>query len=104
MYIFIGRTVGMVTGILLSLVLTITVLPSSAHMKADTRLADAVRGLLRLHGLVWLPLKDTALLLPSPGKGALQEHGADELASDLLTYAVDSSHAIGPSEQVADKV
>jgi hypothetical protein len=62
--IYVSRTVGIIAGVFLSLLFTITILPSSAHNEVDTQLSSALHGLLRLHGLVWLPLKDTPVLTP----------------------------------------
>ena len=104
--IFTGRTGGIVVGILLSLVFTILVLPSSAHNEVDGKLADALRGLRRLNGLIWHPLSSTSVLAPSGAKGGggAEAHGSDaqQLIRQIQAAVGDESKA--SSEDVADEV
>jgi hypothetical protein len=107
--IFISRTLGILSGIVLSLCFTITVLPSSAHNEADTQMLMALSGLLRLHGLVWLPLRDTPVLRPprsatkeaagpSGERKNLPDHAVEELASDMMTWVVNENGEICTTE------
>ena len=55
-FVFITRTAGIIGGVLVSVLLTVTLLPSSAHNEIDNKVSSALRGLLRLQALVWQPL------------------------------------------------
>ena len=109
--LFLWRTLGILCGICLSLLFTITVLPSSAHNEADTQMSHALRGLMRLHGLVWLPLKDTPVLRPPRGataeaaggsgtKDSLPDDEVEELASNMVTWVVNDEGEICTTENV----
>ena len=56
--VYISRTLGILSGVLISLFFTIAILPSSAHNEIDGSIKKALKGLLQLHALVWLPLSD----------------------------------------------
>ena len=109
--LFLWRTLGILCGIVLSLLFTITVLPSSAHNEADTQMSHALRGLLRLHGLVWLPMKDTPVLRPPRGataeaaggsgvKDGLPDDEVEELASNMVTWVINDAGEICTTENV----
>ena len=104
--IFTGRTGGIVVGILLSLVFTILVLPSSAHNEVDGKLADALRGLRRLNGLIWHPLSNTSVLAPTGAKGggSTEVHGSDAQQPIRQIQAAVGDESKASSEDVADEV
>jgi hypothetical protein len=62
--------------VLLSVIFTVFLLPSSAHNEIDRHVSVALKGLLKLHALVWVPLQDTPALLRAGG-------GAGEVAVDV---------------------
>lgn len=101
-----SRTAGIIAGILLSLVFSVAVLPSSAHNEIDAQIRAALRGLLRLHGLVWMPLKDTPVLKPPPNteaaakaaQGQLPDSEVQSLARDLQKWAVKDDGVVASSD------
>lgn len=60
------RTTGIVMGLVATLLLTILLLPESAHRCVDKNLAAALDELRTLHSICWLPLVDTPVLRPPP--------------------------------------
>lgn len=104
--LFLGRTGGIIVGITLSLVFTILVLPSSAHNEVDSNLVDALHGLRRLNGFIWLPLSNTDLLAaPCNGSDAhRQSEGGEgrDVACQVQVRVGDCDKT--SSEDVADNV
>lgn len=56
-----SRIVGISSGVALSLLLAILVLPTSAHAMIESGLKDALQSTLALTALCWLPLEETAV-------------------------------------------
>jgi hypothetical protein len=59
--VMLSRVLGIVAGVALTLAFTVTILPTSAHGSIDRKLAGAMRELLTMHGLCWLPMGDSVL-------------------------------------------
>jgi hypothetical protein len=100
------RTMGIVMGVTLTLLFTITVLPSSAHNSIDRNLLVAMRELLSLHCLCWLPITDTELLKPPEDGGEwiegdtrqLKASELEEIALHLTAGCLDAKGAVKTSE------
>lgn len=66
------RTLGIIAGVTMTLVLSVTILPVSAHYQHEEALNKALRSLLSLQALCWVPLTHTheshgpSFLSPTP--------------------------------------
>jgi hypothetical protein len=93
--VMLTRVSGIIAGVTITLLLSVTLLPTAAHHVIDKQLAAALRELLTLHGLCWLPMADTAVLDPQRRQQNCDSHtdGTDtgEVRVTPLARAVRSS-------------
>lgn len=64
-HVALTRMSGIIAGVVLTLLFTVTILPTAAHTNVNAQLRTALQELLTLNGLCWLPMAEAAILAPA---------------------------------------